>query len=143
MYRLRSRAAHHAHDFRLVVPRTMESSISTTRLPSSKLRTGLSFNLHSEIAHRLPRLDERAAHVVVANQSEAEGNAALGRVAHGGGHPGIGDRNHDVGFRRRLARQLPPQFLPALLHRPAKYQAVRPRKYTCSKMQLDCASGGA
>ena len=29
---------------RLVVPRTMESSISTTRLPSSRLRTGLIFS---------------------------------------------------------------------------------------------------
>src|SRR6266700_1772348 len=30
---------------RLVVPRTMESSISTTRLPSSRLRTGFSLSL--------------------------------------------------------------------------------------------------
>ena len=30
---------------RLVVPRTMESSISTTRLPSSSVRTGFSFSL--------------------------------------------------------------------------------------------------
>ena len=29
---------------RLVVPRTMESSISTTRLPSSRVRTGFSFS---------------------------------------------------------------------------------------------------
>ncbi len=114
--------------FRLVVPRTIESSISTTRLPSSRLRTGIQLQLHSEVAHALPRLDERPSHIVITDQPEAKRNAALGRVTHGRGHAGVRHRNHDVGIDRSFARQLPSQFFAALLHRTPEHQAVRTRE---------------
>jgi hypothetical protein len=42
---LRAARAHHPTIFRLVVPRTIESSTRMTRLPSRMLRTGFSFTL--------------------------------------------------------------------------------------------------
>ena len=62
--------------------------------------------LDAELADALLGLDEGAADVVVADDAELEGNAALLRVADGGGHAGVRDRDDDVGLGRRLAREL-------------------------------------
>ena len=56
---------------RLVVPRTIESSIRTTRLPSRMLLHRIQLHLHAEMADRLRRLDERAADVVIADQARS------------------------------------------------------------------------
>ena len=60
-----------------VVPRTMESSTSTTRLPSSMARLALCFRLHAEMADVVGRLDEGAADIVVADDAELERDARL------------------------------------------------------------------
>ena len=67
---------------------------------------GVQLEAHAEVAHTLLRLDEGAPDVVVANQPELDGNAALVRVAHGCSDTGIRDRDHDVRTDRRLQRKL-------------------------------------
>ena len=88
----------------------------------------IQLQLHSEVAHALPRLDERAADVVIADQAEAERNAALGGVAHGRGHAGIGHRHNEIGVGRGFPRQLPSQPFAAGLHRASEHHAVGPRE---------------
>ena len=63
-----------------VVPRTMESSTSTTRLPASLTRLALCLSL-TPVADLVGRLDEGAADIVVADDAELEGQPALLRVA--------------------------------------------------------------
>ena len=67
---------------RLVVPRTMESSISTTRLPCEYVAHGIELELHAEVAHALFGLDEGASDVVIADQAKLQRDAALVREAH-------------------------------------------------------------
>ena len=66
---------------REVVPRTIESSISTTRLPAMISRTGLSFTLTPKLRIDCLRLDEGAADVVVARHAELERQPRLAAVA--------------------------------------------------------------
>ena len=87
-----------------VVPRTIESSTTTTRLPFSTSRTGRQLQLHAEVADLLRRLDEGAPHVVRAHQPLVVGDAALARVADGGGDARVGHRDDDVGRRPRARR---------------------------------------
>ena len=61
--------------FREVVPRTIESSTTTTRLPLSTCAHRRQLQLHAEVADGLLRLDERAAHVVAADEPHVVGNA--------------------------------------------------------------------
>ena len=63
--------------FRLVVPRTMESSMSTTRWPSSSTAHGIQLQAHAKIANGLLGFDERAPDVMIANQAHAKRNAGL------------------------------------------------------------------
>src|SRR5204863_171190 len=80
------------------------------------------------IADRLARLDERAAHVVVADEAESQGDAGFIGVPDGGRDARIRYRHHKVGVGGVLARQPPPQHLAALLHRPPEDEAVGTRK---------------
>ena len=91
---------------REVVPRTIESSISTTRWPSMIAAHRVELHLDAEVADRLLGLDERPADVVVARHAELERQPRLAAVAERGVEAAVGHRHHDVGGRRRLARQL-------------------------------------
>ena len=62
---------------RWVLPRTIESSTTTSRLPAITSRRGFSFSRMPELADRLGRLDEGAADVGVLDQALAEGDAGL------------------------------------------------------------------
>ena len=62
--------------FTEVVPRTRLSSTSTMRLPCDRGAVGRVLHAHAELAHRLGRLDEGAAHIVVADDAELVGKAA-------------------------------------------------------------------
>ena len=88
---------------RLVVPRTIESSTTTTRLPSSTSRCALSFTFTPKWRIGVLRLDERAADVVIADQPEVERQPGLLGVAERGRHAGVGHRDDEVG-RRPAAR---------------------------------------
>ena len=86
MHLARSRIAHHADDF--AAGSAAHDGIVDQDDPLAFQQTAhrIQLQLHSEVAHRLFWLDEGAAHVVIANQTKAEGNAALRRITHGRGH---------------------------------------------------------
>ena len=109
---------------RLVVPRTMESSTSTTRLPCERRPVGAVLQLHAEVADLVRRLDEGAADIVVADDAELEGDARLRGVAHGRRHAAVGHRHHHIGRHAALARQLGADALARLVDRRALHHAV-------------------
>ena len=88
----------------------------------------IQLELHAEVAHPLLRLDEGAAHVVVADQSKLDRDAALLREAHGRGHAGVGHRNNDVGVHRRFQRKLPAHGVARRLHGASEDNAVGTRE---------------
>ena len=96
---------------RAVVPRTMESSITTTRLAFDDFPHRVELDLDPEVADRLLRFDEGAPDVVVADQPELEGDSRLLGIADGGGDTRIGNRNDHVGLDGMLAGEVPAEFL--------------------------------
>ena len=89
---------------------------------------GRVLELDAELADALLGLDEGAADVVVADDAELERDAALLRIADGGGHAGIGDRDDHVGLGRRFARQLRAHLLAHVVHVAAADDGVGPRE---------------
>jgi hypothetical protein len=75
--------------FTEVVPRTMESSTSTMRLPATTARLALCLS-RTPSADLLGRLDEGAADIVVADDAELEGDAGGLREAERAGTPESG-----------------------------------------------------
>ena len=65
---------------------------------------------------------------MIANESEAERNAAFGGVAHGRSHAGVGNGHDEIGFGRSFPRQLSSQTFAADLHRTPEHHAVGPRE---------------
>ncbi len=109
---------------REVVPRTIESSISTTRWPAMISAHRVELHLDAEVADRLLGLDERPADVVVAGHPELERQARLAAVAERRVEAAVGHRHDDVGGGRRLARQLGAQPAANLRYRVAEDHAV-------------------
>ena len=113
---------------REVVPRTMESSTSTMRLPCDHGAVGGMLQPHALVADRLRRLDEGAADIVVADDAELVGNAGLLREADRRRHAGIRHRHDDVGVGRRLARELGAHRLAHVVDVAAADDRIRPRE---------------
>ena len=90
----------------MVLPRTMESSTSTTRLPCRLAVSGLNFKRTPDLAQAVVRLDEGAADVAVLDQPLVVGDA--GRLAKpmAAGVAESGTPIDDVGVDRRFVRQL-------------------------------------
>ena len=88
----------------------------------------IQLQLHAKVAHALAGFDEGSSDVVVADQSKAEGNPALGGIAHRCGHARIRDGNDEVGLNACFSSQLAAQFLAAGLHRAAEDKAVGTRE---------------
>ena len=128
--------------FRLVVPRTSESSIRTTRLPSRMLRTGIQLHLYAEVADRLLRLDERPADVVVADEPHAQRQPRLLGEADRRAHAGVGDGHDDVGVDRVFAGEHAAEFRPHLVDTAAEHVAVGPREIDVLEHALGQRSGG-
>jgi hypothetical protein len=84
--------------------------------------------LHAEVADALFGLDESAADVVVADESELHGNAALAGISHGGGHAGVRDRDNDVGGDMRLNGKLAPHGVATGLYRASEDVAIGTRE---------------
>ena len=112
--------------FTEVVPRTMKSSTSTMRLPSTTARLARVLHAHAEFAHRLRRLDEGAADIMVADDAELVGHAACLREAERGRHAGIGHRHDDVGVDRRFARRARAHALAHVVDAAAVHDRVGP-----------------
>ena len=71
--------------------------------------------LDAQLADALLGLDEGAPHVVVADDAELEGNAALLGIADGRGNAGVGDRDDHVGARGGLAGELGAHLLAQII----------------------------
>src|SRR2546429_2168593 len=104
-----------ATSFRLVVPRTIESSTTTTRWPASTSRSAFSLTLTPKCRIELEG-SERPPDVVVADEAHLVGQPRLLGVADRGRHARIGDGDHDVGRDRALARELAAERLAHLVH---------------------------
>ena len=90
----------------VVVPRTMLSSTTTTRLAAQDLGQRVELELDADLADALVGHDERAADVAVLHQPFDERDAGLLRVADGGGDGGVGHAHDDVGIDGVLAGEL-------------------------------------
>ena len=89
----------------LVVPRTMESSTSTTRLPATVEK--IAFNLMRTLLSRWawePWMKVRPTYLFF-NKAHAIGNTAFLRIAKGGIQAGIRRTDDDIGFHRMLLCQ--------------------------------------
>ncbi len=121
----RTRFAHHAHD--LAAGRAAHDRIvhEHDALAAQKFRHGIELQLHAEIADRLLRLDERAAHIMVADEAHAKRHAGFLRISYRGGHARIGHGHDDVGRNVVFARQHAAQHFAALLDHAAEHETVR------------------
>ena len=90
---------------RWVVPRTMESSTTTRRLPATLSRSGFSFRRTAVDLRLLVRVDEGPADVAVLDESLAVGDAAAAGVPLGRRHPRVRDAHHEIGVDRGLVGQ--------------------------------------
>ena len=90
---------------RVVVPRTIESSTTTTRLPAMFSRSGLSLRRTPFARSAWVGRDEGATDVAVLHQALAVGDARSEGVPLGGRHPGVGHAHDQVGGNRSLRRQ--------------------------------------
>ena len=88
-----------------VVPRTMESSTMTTRLPSHGGGNGVQLDAHGVLPLLLSRLDECAADVLVLDEADAVGNPAGAAVADGGIQPGIRHADDHIRLNRMVKRE--------------------------------------
>ena len=89
--------------WRVVLPRTIESSTTTRRLPLHHLGQRVELHPQAVVAQLLAGLDERARDVAVLDQPVVLRDAGCAREALRRGVAGVGDRDHEVGLDRRLA----------------------------------------
>src|SRR5882757_4853949 len=73
----------------------------------------IQLELHAEIADSLLGFDKSASYIVIANESEAERNAAFCGVSQSGGDAGIWNRDDEVRIHRHFFCQLATQRLAA------------------------------
>src|SRR4029079_5568286 len=78
--------------------------------------------------HRLLRLDEGAADVVVADQAEPHRDAGCLAKANRRAHAGIGNRNDDVSRNGSLRREIASEGRADLVDAAAEYITVGTRK---------------
>ena len=110
--------------WRVVLPRTIESSTTTRRWPRDHGRERVELQPDALLAHRLLGLDEAAPHVAVAHHRLGVGDARLAGVADGRGRAAVGQADHEVGLGRALAGQLGAHGPPPLPHGRAVHLAV-------------------
>ena len=101
---------------RWVLPRTIESSTTTSRLPRDDLPQRVELEPDAELADGLRRLDERPADVGVLHQARAVRDARLLGEADGGGSAGLGHGDHQVGLDRVLPGEAAADLDPGRVH---------------------------
>src|SRR5690242_15135262 len=101
----RAGSANHAHN--LAAGRAANNGIINEHdaLAFDEMANRVQFELDTEIANRLRRLDESAPYVVVANERLTERNAALSGEAEGCRHARVGHRHNEIGVDIRFARK--------------------------------------
>src|SRR5207244_13029418 len=88
----------------------------------------IELHLHAEMPNTLLGLDERAAHIMIADEPHLVGNARLLRIPERRAHPGVRHRDDDVALGRILAGELPAQLLAHGVDVAAPQHRVRPRE---------------
>src|SRR6185437_3700917 len=84
--------------------------------------------LDAEVADLVGGLDEGAADIVITDDAKLEWQLALGGIADGGRHAGIGHRNHDIGGDMAFARELGTDPLARLVDADPVHHAVGARE---------------
>ena len=121
-------AAHHADDFAAGGAANDGVVNEDDALAFEQIVHGVELEADAEVADALLGLNEGAAHVVIADEAEAEGKAGLFRVAERGGDAGVGDGNDDIGGHAGLARELAAHLVARLLHPAAEDARVGARE---------------
>src|SRR5262249_22113031 len=109
---------------RLVVPRTIESSTITTRLPASTSVTGLNLTRTPKSRRGGGGRVEAGPPGGVGGRAGARGGARAPRAATRGRGRGVGHRDHDVRLGRMLGGELVADAAPDTVHRVAEHAAV-------------------
>ena len=92
--------------WRVVLPRTIESSTTTTRLPATISGKGVELHPQPVLAQLLPGLDERARHVAVLDQAVVLGQAGGEPVR--AGFARVRDGDHEVGLDQASRQRISP-----------------------------------
>ena len=103
---------------------------------------GVELELDAKVADGLGGLDEGAAHVVIADQRLAEGDAGLGGVTDGGGGAGVGNGDDDIGIDGVLARQQAAEVFARFLHGPSEDDGIGPREIDVFKDAVGVIADG-
>lgn len=102
----------------------MESSIITTRFPSTADRTAPRLEPDRLLPKILRRLDEGTAHIPVFDKAEPVRDSRRPGIAHSRLQPGIGHSDHHVGVPRLFLCEQPAGTQPGFLHAAAMDHAV-------------------
>ena len=131
--RARPRRAASATILRVVEPRTIESSTTTSRLPAITCGERVELEPHAVLAQRLVGLDERAPDVAVLDQPVAR--TAGPTRARSPAPPACPSRarDHDVGLDRRLGREPLAHALALGVQRLAVHLGVRAARSRCAR----------
>ena len=106
----------------------------------------------AEGADVLGRLDEGAAHIMVADDAVFERNAAALRIAERGGRATIGHRHHDVGLDRGFVGKVLAHALAGRVDRAAGHNRIRTGEidifeqadpFRALRERLEAVDGGA
>ena len=121
-----SRRADHLHDLAARGPSNHRIVAEDDPLPRQQLPDGVQLDLDAEVPDRLLGLDEGPSHVVVADQTELEGNARLLGVAQGGRDARIRNRDHNVRVDGGFTGQPPAHPVAGSVDTLSEDAAVRP-----------------
>ncbi len=119
--------AKHLHDLPVVLPRTIESSTTTSRLPAITSGSGLNFRRSPCLRSSWPGWMKVRGDVAVLDEAVVLGQAGGSRQTPGRGVAGVGDRDHQVGLDGASRQRISP---------------IRPRA-TCSTRSFMRESGRA
>ena len=97
-------------------------------LAHQQISNRIEFHLHAETADALFGLDEGAAHIVIADQAEFEGNAAGLGITQGGAHAAVGHGHHEIRRHRMAPRQPAPHLAPGGHDAAVKHIGIGPRE---------------
>ena len=118
---------------REVVPRTIESSMTTTDFTLDHVMDRIKFNTDPEFTQKLGRLDKGAADIMVADHPHLIRQAQLLGIAQRRVKAGVRDPHDKIRFGRMLNGQLCPQPFSDLINIITKNTAVRSGKINILK----------
>ena len=124
----RAGGPHHANDFAACSPANDGVIDEDDAFAFQQGARGIELHPDAKVADSLRRLDERPAHIVVADEAEVERNPGFSRITQRGSHARVRHRHHEICRNRRLAGELAPHLFPRGLHPSPEHLGVRPRK---------------